>query len=283
MKGKKMANKSNWASLRHALLGFLLVACGGAVGVSTVGGESHFLRHCGDGCGPGLDCIADICTRSCIVAQDSCADLAKDAACTAASIEPGAIAVCDAACTSDAACKTLGDDFSCQAGFCREEPSVQGGGAGGHSVPGGSGGSGGSTFDPSAGAPPVTGGANTVPDWSPPSRCLQPFDEGICDALFPVFAFEDGQCVPRTYGGCEGNDNRFSTIEECISVCQGAPSVNECPDGRIRKTICIACGPAGGCAQTLDACARPCELQEECSGRFVSGCFDGVCQTYGCY
>ena len=98
----------------------------------------------------------------------------------------------------------------------------------------------------------------------------------------PTYAFEDGGCVPKTYGGCEGNDNRFTTIEECISVCEGAPKYNECPDGRIRQTICIACGPAGGCAQTLDACAKPCEVKEDCTGRPTLVCGEGVCQMYGC-
>jgi hypothetical protein len=97
-----------------------------------------------------------------------------------------------------------------------------------------------------------------------------------------MFAFEDGHCVPKTYGGCDGNDNRFYTIEECFSVCEGMPSVKPCPEGRIRKSICIGCGPAGGCSDVLDACALPCELQEECSGSLMLSCGDGVCQTYGC-
>lgn len=136
--------------------------------------------------------------------------------------------------------------------------------------------------EPSAGAPSATGGANTIPEWSPPDRCLQPFDGGLCDALFPVYAFAGGHCVAQTYGGCDGNDNRFTTIEECISVCEGAPSVNECPDGRIRQTICVACGPAGGCAQMLDACAKPCEVKDDCTGRPTLACGEGVCQKYGC-
>lgn len=279
MKGNKMANKSNWVSLRHALLGFLLLACGGAMGVSTVGGESHFLRHCGDGCGPGLDCVADLCTRGCVVAQDSCSDLDQGATCTAASIEPGAIAVCDAACTNDAACSSLGADFSCQGGFCREAPpSVPNGGASsGGSTPGGST----STPGGSAGMPatqPDTGGAG--PDWTPPERCLQAFDAGTCEAAIAVFAYEDGGCVPKTYGGCDGNDNRFYTIEACLAVCEGVPGANACPEGRVRRSICIGCGPAGGCGETIDACAQPCELQEDCTGTL--SCSDGVCQAEHC-
>jgi hypothetical protein len=287
MKGNNMANKSSWASVRHALLGLLLAACGGAVGASSVGGESHFLRHCGDGCGSGLDCIADLCTRGCVVAQDSCGDLDEAATCTADSIEPGAIAVCDAPCASNAACSSLGADFTCQSGFCREEPpSLPGGSAGatqGGSAGASPGGSAGASQSGAAGAPmtPAPGGAGPGPVWTPPSRCQQAFDIGPCDASIPVFAYDNGRCEPKTYGGCEGNDNRFSTIEECISVCEGAPTVNACPEGRVRQQICIACGPAGGCGVSLDACAQPCQGQSQCaSGSF--SCASGVCQADHC-
>ena len=40
----------------------LLGACGGVVGKPTAGGESHFLRHCFEGCG-SLDCSVRSCWR----------------------------------------------------------------------------------------------------------------------------------------------------------------------------------------------------------------------------
>ena len=52
-------------------------------------------------------------------------------------------------------------------------------------------------------------------------RLRLPFDVGPCDAAIPVYAFVDGACVQRTYGGCEGNGNRFSTLEECLATCAG--------------------------------------------------------------
>jgi hypothetical protein len=52
--------------------------------------------------------------------------------------------------------------------------------------------------------------------------CRLPFDPGPCDAAIAVFAFFDGACVERTYGGCEGNDNRFPTIEDCVQACGGS-------------------------------------------------------------
>ena len=71
----------------------LAVACGGATtGTPVVGGETHFLRQCTTTCGDGLSCIAGICTRGCVVGEASCGDLAAGAACTPASVDPGAVA-----------------------------------------------------------------------------------------------------------------------------------------------------------------------------------------------
>ncbi|XP_066519664.1 kunitz-type protease inhibitor 2 [Hoplias malabaricus] len=53
--------------------------------------------------------------------------------------------------------------------------------------------------------------------------CAAPSDSGPCRASFPMFFFEpDTQsCLRFTYGGCKGNNNRYSTEEECMSKCTG--------------------------------------------------------------
>lgn len=244
-----------------AVLAFL-GACGGVTNVPTVGGESHFLRECGDGCGKGLECISNVCTRSCLVGKDACDDLATGAECTAASIEPGAVAVCDLACDSATDCARLdGADWACDGGFCRQRPSDDPMPSGGSSGAGG-------------------GGSNPQP-WKAPAFCSLPFDSGPCEAAMPVYAMENGQCVPKVYGGCEGNDNRFGTFEECLSVCAGAPQVNDCPEGREKQKVCLECGPAGGCATYVDACVLPCTTNEQC-GQGRLSCWDGFCQVGGC-
>jgi len=50
-----------------------------------------------------------------------------------------------------------------------------------------------------------------------------PVDPGACDALVPSYWFDasTGVCMPFTYGGCEGNFNRFGTMEECYAACGG--------------------------------------------------------------
>jgi hypothetical protein len=113
-----------------------------------------------------------------------------------------------------------------------------------------------------------------------PSLCELPFDAGPCEALIPVYASVNGSCVPRTYGGCEGNDNRFSSLEECMATCEGRPPAL-CLDGRTRATICIACGPAGGCGEMLEVCAEACSEDSDCSS-LGFGCWEGVCQATYC-
>lgn len=96
-----------------------VTSCGGNTSSPRAGGESHFLNYCDAGCGPELSCVAGVCTRSCLVGQSSCADLATGAECTDRSIEPGAVAVCDLACTADRDCAALSSTHRCVSGFCR--------------------------------------------------------------------------------------------------------------------------------------------------------------------
>ncbi len=132
--------------------------CGGVASQPpTVGGESHFLQYCDDDCAAGLDCIAGVCTKGCLVSDMSSCSAFAGAVCTAASVEPGAVAVCDVDCAVDADCSGLGSAHRCEGGFCRSPggSSGMGGGMGG-SAPVAMGGSDGM-------GPPVgnTGGTST--------------------------------------------------------------------------------------------------------------------------
>lgn len=122
------------------------------------------------------------------------------------------------------------------------------------------------------------------PPWFPPGDCQLPFDAGPCEAIFRVYAFVDGQCIEQEYGGCEGNDNRFFTLEECMATCEGRPTFNRCPAGRIEQEICLACGNSGGCGHSEVVCALPCETSEDCettSGLSLR-CLDEVCEVGPC-
>ncbi len=102
-------------------LALLAGACGGSASTTPrIGSESHFLAYCTDSCSGGFDCIGGICTKSCLTDATSCADLGASVDCTNQSVEPGEVAVCDASCTLDADCGSLGSGYQCRAGFCRQ-------------------------------------------------------------------------------------------------------------------------------------------------------------------
>ena len=60
--------------------------------------------------------------------------------------------------------------------------------------------------------------------------CQQPKRPGPCEALSEMWYFDQavGTCLRFNYGGCDGNDNRFASAEECHRRCGGQP-----PDSQI--------------------------------------------------
>lgn len=116
---------------------------------------------------------------------------------------------------------------------------------------------------------------------APEPRCLQPFDPGPCDSNVPAFAFFTDSCKPVAYGGCEGNDNRFETQQECEQACLGAPLEQDCPEGTVAATGCLACGGGGGCKTYGSYCFTKCTSTDDCS-QPGSTCYQGICQFAGC-
>ena len=51
--------------------------------------------------------------------------------------------------------------------------------------------------------------------------CSQESETGPCKGAFDRFFYNatSGQCEKFSYGGCEGNENRFETQEECVQTC----------------------------------------------------------------
>ncbi|CAL4169856.1 unnamed protein product, partial [Meganyctiphanes norvegica] len=54
------------------------------------------------------------------------------------------------------------------------------------------------------------------------ARCSQPLARGMCRASFKRFFYNAtaDQCQEFVYGGCQGNDNNYSTMKECQADCQ---------------------------------------------------------------
>ena len=54
-----------------------------------------------------------------------------------------------------------------------------------------------------------------------PGRCLLNPESGLCEAYIPSYFYNStsGQCEMFVYGGCQGNENRFSSGPECLRTC----------------------------------------------------------------
>ncbi|WP_437325555.1 BPTI/Kunitz domain-containing protein [Sorangium sp. So ce381] len=82
-----------------------------------------------------------------------------------------------------------------------------------------------------------------------PTRCTLPQDIGPCDGAIPRYWHDPrtGVCVPFSYGGCEGNENRFESLEQCQEACQGGvPDMDACES----LGDCILASP--GCCAACD-------------------------------
>src|SRR3954454_10716854 len=115
---------------------------------TTGDSETHFLQTCTDSCSGGLTCLCGVCTKPC-AEQASCGELSPAASCEGSCSD--ASKVCDVACGNDGECASLGADFGCNSGHCRQSSASSAAGAGG-------GGSGGGRAG-SAGAAEVGAGA----------------------------------------------------------------------------------------------------------------------------
>lgn len=108
-------------------------------------------------------------------------------------------------------------------------------------------------------------------------------DTGMCRAYIPMYHYDrqSGQCKQFIYGGCDGNENRFSTIEECEKSCEFYTKVDYAICRQpVQRGMCLAYMPRyhfnkngeceqfiyGGCGgndnnfATMQECQRRCPL-----------------------
>jgi hypothetical protein len=111
------------------------------------------------------------------------------------------------------------------------------------------------------------------------TRCALPFDSGACNVMRRVYTVIDGVCVPAAYGGCGGNENRFTTLEECVATCEGPPR-EPCSVGDDARKICVECAATGGSARFETICTRRCSRRSPCRAGFT--CVDNLCEPPAC-
>ncbi|KAM6931664.1 kunitz-type protease inhibitor 2 isoform 1-T1 [Lycodopsis pacificus] len=71
--------------------------------------------------------------------------------------------------------------------------------------------------------------------------CMVTSDPGPCRAAFPMFYYDTkiGTCQSFIYGGCRGNQNRYSTMDECLNRCRRDGSFEHHGDGRDHWTAAV--------------------------------------------
>jgi hypothetical protein len=187
----------------HILLafGFLSLARCASSHETVSDGQSHFLTSCEAVCEGDLSCICGVCTRACKT-KSACDDLSGDAVCLSLgdladerqceTADPAVESVCEMQCEGNGDCKTLGQGFTCQAGFCRDE---------GYTEPG-------QTNGPDAGTSDGTGGASCR--WPESLDLLS--DGGVAEAPGCYVARTGESCGPE---GCQSTCASYEYMLSC--------------------------------------------------------------------
>jgi hypothetical protein len=168
---------------------------------------------------------------------------------------------------------------------------VAGAGGTGDTVTGGSGGAvalaGGSA---GMGGTLVIGAAGALASDELP-RCLQPAAPGPCRGALERWAFDPStlECKTFVYGGCGGNDNRFTTREECEAACVVSLPEGCAPEpsgGRPEQCPCTESTPCDGIcnspSQELGGICRPAAAGYCKPFRGEGDCFCALDGSEGC-
>uniref|UniRef100_A0A2R5L5B6 Uncharacterized protein n=1 Tax=Ornithodoros turicata TaxID=34597 RepID=A0A2R5L5B6_9ACAR len=122
------------------------------------------------------------------------------------------------------------------------------------------------------------------------AKCSQPIETGNCRSALPHYAYNASarQCQLFMYGGCGGNDNNFSTMEECQQECETSAPLCSMPydsgpcDGKQKRyfynqhTMQCEAFQYGGCGgnannfETRAACEARCPDQVMCPWSHVN-------------
>nr|XP_032618317.1 papilin-like [Chelonoidis abingdonii] len=89
--------------------------------------------------------------------------------------------------------------------------------------------------------------------------CKLPVDSGSCFSYVTryFYNFVTKKCEAFTYGGCEGNGNRFASIDECLRTCGSAEKPGFCP--KTTGGLCIlGCNDDDDCVGAEKCCSNGC-------------------------
>lgn len=119
--------------------------------------------------------------------------------------------------------------------------------------------------------------------------CVQPVKVGPCEAIIKRFYFNSmtGECERFYYGGCDGNENNFRTIEECQKrcACSLPPKIATCHNhklthfyfdmatGRCHNFIHNGCSGNANGFLSIKQCAQVC-IQNRCEKQMDPGSCD---------
>jgi hypothetical protein len=133
-----------------------------------------------------------------------------------------------------------------------------------------------------------------------PSPVLYGIDSRVADGS--AFEIKIGSHVIEVGGGCNGGASctpvpagiqalvdELNAVDQALlstPQCQvfAAPDPGSCPPDRKLAMVCTMCGPAGGCAASMQTCAKVCGSSTDCAGdsigQFCSA--QQVCEQGGC-
>ena len=258
------------------LLLALFAGCNGK-SATTSDSETHFLEKCVDSCLGGLTCLCGVCTKPC-TSEASCGALSSSATCDD-SCSDESHKVCDVSCRANADCASLGANFGCSAGRCREgSAQASNGGAGGGAGDGAAGGaasSGAGTVVAGAGGATSLSACKAEPDPTPSLPAPTALDPDLVARAAAVLGScmpDDGvprnashlwlehlsaawttagfgmqlDCVANAACGCDAVEHCLGWVyrllpEDCNNACEG-DVLSFCGDGTVITADCARFG-----------------------------------------